>query len=126
MSLRMLPVGIAIVGAVFFVGFGLWAFFGAQSFFDSVATFEPYNEHFIHDIGAFQIGLGAALALAAWRRADALMAVLAGAEIGSAVHAAAHLQDHHLGGKDSDAVIFGLVAIVLLAGAALRLRAQAL
>jgi hypothetical protein len=29
-----------------------------HSFYDNVATFEPYNRHFLHDIGAFTIGLG--------------------------------------------------------------------
>jgi hypothetical protein len=35
-----------------------------RSFFTALAAFEPYNQHFIQDIGAFQIGLGAVLLLA--------------------------------------------------------------
>ena len=50
---RVKPVTvIALLGAAFFIGPGLWAFFDPESFFDELATFDPYNEHFIHDIGA--------------------------------------------------------------------------
>lgn len=38
-------------------------------FFEQLAWFEPYNQHFIQDIGAFQIGLGVVLLIAAVLRA---------------------------------------------------------
>ena len=44
--------------AFFWLGSGLWAFLAPQSFFNQLATFPPYNEHLLHDIGAFSIGLG--------------------------------------------------------------------
>lgn len=110
------------IGAVFFIGPGLWAFFDPQGFYDELATFEPYNEHFIHDIGAFQIGIGVALASAIWRRNDALLAALLGAAVGSIFHTIAHVIDHDLGGKDSDVVVFSVITVVLLAGAALRVQ----
>ena len=110
------------LGAVFFIGPGLWAFFDPQGFYDELATFEPYNEHFIHDIGAFQIGIGVALASAIWRRNDALLAALLGAAVGSIFHTIAHFIDHDLGGKDSDVVVFSVITVVLLAGAALRVQ----
>ena len=110
------------LGAVFFIGPGLWAFFDPQGFYDELATFEPYNEHFIHDIGAFQIGIGVALASAIWRRNDALLAALLGAAVGSVFHTIAHFIDHDLGGKDSDVVVFSVITVVLLAGAALRVQ----
>jgi peptidoglycan/LPS O-acetylase OafA/YrhL len=110
------------IGAVFFIGPGLWAFFDPQGFYDELATFEPYNEHFIHDIGAFQIGIGVALASAIWRRNDALLAALLGAAVGSVFHTIAHFIDHDLGGKDSDVVVFSVITVVLLAGAALRVQ----
>lgn len=113
---------IALLGAAFFIGPGLWAFFDPESFFDELATFEPYNEHLIHDIGAFQIGIGVTLAAAVWKRGDALFVALGGAGVGSAFHTVAHFMDDDLGGKDSDLFVFGLVTVVLLAGAALRLR----
>jgi hypothetical protein len=119
---QRLTVIVAALGALFFLGPGLWAFFGPRSFYDQLATFEPYNEHFIHDLGAFQVGIGVALAVALWRRTDALLAAFAGAGAGSAFHTAAHFMDHDLGGKDSDVFVFGLVTVLLLAGTAVRLR----
>ena len=57
-----------VVGIAFWVGFGLWAFVDPRSFYDALATFKPYNKHFLHDIGAFQIGIGAGLyAATRWR-----------------------------------------------------------
>ncbi len=117
-------IAIAGLGAASFLIFGLWAFLGPKSFYDQLATFEPYNAHFIHDIGAFQIGIGVALALALWRRSDALLAALGGAGAGSVFHAVAHLRDDDLGGKDTDVFVFGFLAVLLLAGAWGRLAAR--
>ena len=101
------------VGVAFFVGFGLWAFFGPKSFFDQVAVFPPYNEHFLHDVGAFQIGIGATLALGllGW---SGLATALGGAAIGSVLHVIAHVMDKDLGGKDTDPIGLGVLAIALL------------
>lgn len=117
---RVIPV-IAGVGALSFLVFGLWPFFGARSFFNAVAEFEPYNAHFLHDIGAFQVGIGATLAFALWRRADALFAALAGAGIAAGFHTVAHVLDHDRGGQDSDPFVFGVLALVLLGAAAWKL-----
>lgn len=108
---------ITALGAGVFLVFGLWPFFDAESFFDDAAEFNPYNEHFLHDIGAFQIGIGVALAAALWRRTDAIFAALAGAGIGSAFHTVAHIRDQDLGGRDGD-IVFFLILSVLLVGAA--------
>jgi hypothetical protein len=48
-----------------------------HSFYDQAATFPPYNRHFIHDIGAFQVVRGSCL-IAALALADALLVVLIG------------------------------------------------
>lgn len=113
---------VAVAAGLFLVVFGFWAFFGPQSFFDRVATFKPYNEHLIHDIGAFQIGLGATLFIAlAWK--DALTTALAGVGIGSAFHAVAHWIDKDLGGRDSDPYGITIVAVLIL-GAAIAARRE--
>ena len=117
---RLIP-GIAALGAAVFLVFGLWPFFDAESFFDDAAEFNPYNEHFLHDIGAFQIGIGATLAIALWRRTDAIFAALAGAGIGSAFHTVAHIRDQDLGGRDGDIALFLILTLLLLGGAAWRL-----
>ena len=122
MNQERIAVIITALAAVFFIGPGLWAFFDPEGFYDSVATFEPYNEHFIHDIGAFQLGIGAALGAALWKRNDAIFAALAGAVVGGAVHTVAHFIDHDLGGKDTDVFVFGLVTVACAAGAWMRIR----
>jgi hypothetical protein len=106
----------AVSGLVFLVA-GLWAFAAPAGFFASAATFEPYNVHLIRDIGAFQIGIGAALISAILVR-DALLAALAGASIGAAFHLVGHLLDHDLGGDPVvDIPAFGLTAVLLVAAA---------
>lgn len=115
------PRTIAILGGVFFVVFGAWAVVAARSFYDRLASWPPYNEHFIHDIGAFQIGLGLVL-LFALVRSDALLVALGAVGIGQTIHAVMHFVDRDLGGKETDPVTMIVLAIVLLAGAALRFR----
>lgn len=118
-----LPRLVAVAVGLFFVALGLWAFFDPRSFYDQLATFPPYNRHFLHDVGAFQIGIGATLLLAAgWR--DALGVALGGAAIGGAIHTAAHVIDSDRGGKDTDPYLLGLLALILAVGAFARRRAE--
>ena len=100
--------------AFFWIASGLWAFLAPQSFFDRVATFPPYNVHFIHDIGAFSIGLGAVIVLAriGW---TALRSALVGVGIGSAVHVASHVVDYDLKPSVSDIVGLSLFTLITLA-----------
>ena len=114
---------VAVLAGVLFLGFGLWAFVDARSFYEQLAEFPPYNRHFVHDIGAFQIGIGAVLVLAALGR-DSLASALGGAAVGSIVHAAAHVWDRDLGGKETDPWLFGVVALVLTAAALARIRGR--
>ena len=107
---------IAGVGGASILGAGLWAMVGPQSFYDSVATFDPYNQHLIQDIGAFQIGLGAVLLLAVFLRPpDALVVALLGTGAGSAAHVGSHLIGRELGGNPSvDIPAFTVLAALLL------------
>lgn len=117
-SARFVAITLWIAG-LFFLLPGLWAFADPQSFFEQLAPFEPYNRHFIHDIGAFQIGIGVALLLAS-RVKDAQFVALAGAAAGATVHLASHFIDHDHGGKDTDIPVFGLIAILLIAATVAR------
>ena len=115
------PRYVAAASGVFLIAFGLWAFFDPHSFFEQIATFKPYNRHLMHDIGAFQFGLGATLLIAlAWT--DALAVALAGAGAGSVLHAAAHWWDRDLGGRSSDPYTLTFIAIVILVAGAMRHR----
>jgi hypothetical protein len=112
-----------LVGAIF-VGSGVWAMVSPASFFEAVATFEPYNRHFIQDLGAFQIGLGAVLWLAVLPRADALAVTLLGVGIGSAAHTVSHAVGHDLGGAPLvDIPSWVILTVVLLLAGGLRWRA---
>jgi hypothetical protein len=114
---------VAAFGAFTFV-FGLWALVAPVSFFDNIGHFEPYNRHFLHDVGAFQIGLGAALLFALAWRDDALLAVLGGAAAGATAHEIAHIADTGIGGRDSDPYTLGLIAVLLCVVFAWRLRVR--
>lgn len=94
---RRFSTAVALGAGLSFLGFGLWALAASQSFSSSLARFDPYNQHFVQDIGAFQIGLGAVLVLVT-RLADALSVALLGTGVGAAVHVVSHVIGRELGG----------------------------
>src|SRR5215207_10174661 len=115
---RVFPRAVAVIGGAGFVLLGLWAMIGPQSFFDALATFEPYNQqHFLQDIGAFQVGLGVVLLLVAVpARADGLTAALLGVGVGAALHVVSHVIGRDLGGTPAtDIPVFTVLALLLLA-----------
>lgn len=95
---------------------------GARIVLRQLARFEPYNQHFVQDIGAFQIGLGIVLLIAAIRpRTDGLTVALLGAGSGAAAHAVSHLIGRDLGGKPAtDIPFFIAIALLLLVAGVLR------
>lgn len=123
MRMRTVTRGAAGVGALLFLVPGIWAFFWPVSFYEHIATFPPYNRHLFHDLGAFQIAVGVAL-LGALAWTDALFVALLGGAAGMVMHAISHFLDHDLGGRDGDAWVLALVAIVMLVGLALRAPAR--
>ncbi len=93
------------------LAFGVWALFAPENFAEFIG-FPPYNEHLLHDVGAFQIGIGAGLLLAVvW--VDALSVSLVGFIIAGGIHTVNHALDHHLGGHPADP--WGLGALTLIA-----------
>ena len=107
------------IGGLFMLVLGIWAFFAPASFADFVAF--PYNRHLLHDVGAFQIGLGVAVLLALlW--ADGVMVVLAGYVVGTGFHLASHIIDRHIGGHGYDPLVLSLLVGVGLAGMYARVR----
>lgn len=116
---RWMPQAVAALGGIGFVGFGAWAMLSPRTFFETMARFDPYNQHFVQDIGAFQVGLGAVLLIAvAVRNADLLAAALLGTGLGAALHALSHVIGMDLGGSPAiDIPVFGgLAALLLIAG----------
>jgi len=107
---------VAVLGGAFFLGSGLWAMVAPEGFFEAAATYEPFNAHLIRDVGAFMVGLGAVLLLAAARPAvDALAVALCGAGIGAVAHTLSHVVDHDLGGTPAvDIPVWTVLSLVLL------------
>jgi predicted anti-sigma-YlaC factor YlaD len=110
----------ALVCAASMLVFGFWAFFGPTSFSDFI-DYGPYNEHLIHDAGAFQLGIGVGV-LAAVFWSDGLLAALTGFAVASGLHTVSHYVDRDLGGHDSDIPLLGLLTLVALAAIYGRLR----
>jgi PPOX class probable F420-dependent enzyme len=98
---------------------GIWCLAAPDSFARAVAF--PPHEHFLHDVGAFQIGAGATLLLAlVW--ADAPATALAGFLVANSIHAVNHALDLAHGGRLSDPWLLGVVSALTAAALALRLR----
>jgi hypothetical protein len=115
---RYVATVLALAGAGM-VAAGMWAGIAPRSFARLVAF--PYHEHFLHDLGAFQVGIGATLLLAlAWR--DAPTVALAGFLVANTLHTVSHATDLDLGGRASDPYAIG--ALSLLAAVALVLRVR--
>ena len=114
----------AALGLMTFVT-GVWAFVAPGSFFDVIAPFEPYNRHFIHDAGAFSIGVSCALLLTAARRTGAIVG-LGGYTASAVLHLVSHLLDRDLGGNPArDFPYLTFLAVAGIAGLAASLRRRA-
>lgn len=106
-------VGLATVGA------GLWCLIDPSSFAE-VVGFDP-QEHFVHDVGAFQLGFGVILLLALiW--SDATITALAGFTVANTVHTVNHVIDLDLGGSAAQAWLLGVLSAALVGAFVLRLR----
>jgi hypothetical protein len=113
--------GVLVAGAAFFLVIGAWAFADPASFYAKVANFPPYNRHFLHDVGAFNLGLGTALALGLTSWPGHRVALWAAA-VAAVLHAVSHFLDQALGGHSSDPLALSLIAAALVAAAILDTR----
>jgi uncharacterized membrane protein len=111
-----------VVGGLAMLVPGVWAFVAPVGFADTIATFDPYNRHYLHDVGAFQIGVGVAT-LTALRWRDGAVVALAGFLAASAVHAVSHFWDRSLGGRAADGPLIALLAVLALVALVARVRA---
>ncbi|NRQ33229.1 hypothetical protein HII36_15445 [Nonomuraea sp. NN258] len=109
-----------VVSAATMLITGVWMRIDPASFADWANW--PNHEHFLHDAGVFQIGIGLMMLFALWWR-DVIAVVLAGFVFTNSFHAVNHLLDRHLGGRDSDWWQLALFSLLAAAGLAYRLRA---
>ena len=117
------PKTMAGIGGIFFLAVGVWAMISPSSFFDLIALFEPYNAHFIQDLGAFQFGLGLTLVLAALVTSDALVAGLIGVGAGASLHVVSHLLSFNDGGSPGlDIPSLSILGVLLLVAGVMRWR----
>ena len=118
---RGLVLAVTLLAGVFMVAAGAWALLAPSSFADAAGF--PRHTHFVHDAGAFQLGIGITLLLAiTWRDGPAL--ALAGLLATSTVHAVNHAVDLDLGGHGWDP--WGLAALTLATAIALIVRLRQL
>ncbi|MDW5327139.1 PPOX class F420-dependent oxidoreductase [Plantactinospora sp. KLBMP9567] len=88
--------------------------------FAEFAGFEPH-QHFGHDLGAFNLGIGTTLLLAVpWT--DAAAVTLAGFFVGNTAHTINHVADLDVGGHGRDPWILALGSVLVLAALVLRMR----
>jgi PPOX class probable F420-dependent enzyme len=98
---------------------GVWSLASPSSFAEAVAF--PNAEHFLHDLGAFQIGIGTTLLLAlGWK--DGLALALTGFLVGNSIHTVNHAVDLDLGGHAADPWALGLVSVLVGGALVVRLR----
>jgi PPOX class probable F420-dependent enzyme len=110
---------VTLLGALLTGAAAVWCLASPGSFADFVDF--PRHEHFVHDLGAFQLGLAASLLLAlVW--ADGLATALGGFLVANAVHAVNHAGDLDLGGRDSDPWLIGAMAVLVGVALVVRLR----
>ncbi|MEU7893204.1 hypothetical protein AB0B45_10070 [Nonomuraea sp. NPDC049152] len=81
----------------------------------------PNHEHFLHDAGVFQLGIGVMMLCALWWR-DVVALVLAGFVFTNTFHAVNHALDLAEGGNASDPWTLLAISVVAAAGLWLRLR----
>lgn len=115
MSARRLAIACAWLATVSFIGIGIWAFAAPRSFFDSVATYPPYNEHLFHDLGAFLLAIGASLLAGLNERAPLAVGLWGGA-VATVLHAVSHWLDKDQGGRSADPYLWTVAAVVVVAG----------
>jgi hypothetical protein len=111
---------VTVLLGAFMVVAGVWAIIAPASF----AEFTQYafSEHFVHDAGAFQIGIGATLFLSLVVR-DSVVVALAGYLVSNSIHAGNHAIDLHLGGHKSDFWLLAAISVITAIALFMHLRA---
>nr|WP_231984325.1 PPOX class F420-dependent oxidoreductase [Mycobacterium sp. E342] len=116
---RIFLIAVTAAVGVATVGIGIWCLVDPNSFADAV-EFDAHR-HFLHDVGAFQVGLGLTLLLALiW--ADTLATALAGFLVANTVHTVNHIVDLDVGGSIGQAWVLAVISVALVLALVLRLR----
>jgi hypothetical protein len=108
-GLDPVAVGLVVFG-VYLVVIALFGVVAPGTFFEELGRFGPRNDHYIHDVAAFQAPVGALLLLALGRRGWRVPALLV-ASLQFGLHAVSHVVD--LG--DAEPKWVGVVEVTSLA-----------
>ncbi|ADD45430.1 hypothetical protein [Stackebrandtia nassauensis] len=108
-----------VLGSVSILTTGVWCRIDPAGFAEF--TNWPEHEHFLHDAGVFQMGIGLMMAAAIWWR-DAVAVVLGGFVFTNTFHAYNHYVDMDSGGNPSDWWNLALVSAIVAVGLVFRLR----
>jgi hypothetical protein len=111
---------VAALSGAWMLAVGLWALLSPRSFAAWI-DFPPYAEHLLHDVGAFQIGIGVSL-LASLAWADAKTVALLGFVLAGAIHTVNHWTDLDLGGHTADVWLIGASTVLAASALAIRVR----
>ena len=97
---------------------GAWAFLSPETFYDAIASYPPQNDHFLKDVGSWQVALGAAAVIAS-RTPSWHVGMLAVLAVQYGLHAVSHAIDLDEAESDaaSAATLVALVAAAVLFGA---------
>ncbi|MFN3004489.1 hypothetical protein [Mycolicibacterium wolinskyi] len=109
---------VVVVAALSMLVTGVWMRIDPASFAQWANW--PNHEHFLHDAGAFQIGIGATMLFALWWH-DVIAVVLAGFVVANTLHAINHFVDRD-GGNAADWWQLGIFSLLAAAGLAVRMR----
>lgn len=116
---RWLVTGTSTLAGLGMLVGGFWSLLAPDSFARFVRF--PANDHFLHDLGAFQLGAGVALLLALiW--ADALATALTGFLVTNVVHTSNHFRDTDLGGSAWQTWSLAALSVLVALALAVRLR----
>ncbi|NNH73595.1 hypothetical protein HLB23_27720 [Nocardia uniformis] len=108
-----------VIAASMMIIIGAWCWGDPESFAEFANW--PNHTHFLHDSGAFQIGIGLTM-LAALRWRDVLAVVLGGFLFANTLHVVNHIMDRNAGGTATDPLILGSFSVLALAALVIRLR----
>ncbi|MCC3332576.1 hypothetical protein [Nocardia abscessus] len=109
---------VTLVAGASMLGIGIWCRIDPAGFAEWANW--PEHEHFLHDAGVFQIGIGLMMIAAlAWR--DVVSVVLGGFVVTNSLHAVNHAVDEG-GGHASDTWLLLLFSAIAAVGLVIRLR----
>jgi uncharacterized BrkB/YihY/UPF0761 family membrane protein len=104
-----------IVAGAYHLALGVLMAVAPRTFFDEIAAYPPYNDHFIRDISSFYLALGAVFVIAAARRSWQVPLL-----VFALVQYALHVLNHVWDVSDTEPAWFGpanLVSLLLVTAA---------